>query len=314
MEEFRLAIQACESLRALSPEDDAVVQKLSQLSAKHTIQKGKYDQEGDFTQSVKDMARQKELIEQDSLLQGAAFLRQQVEKTRAEYLANPTQPGKINAFVDALLKLENEAAETEAVEVLTKAYNELKAYQFRIRIGDIRITQMTRRYRQLTSAGDKRGAAAQARRQLEFELEEYAERVVNYPTDLGLKYELGRRQFLAGQYDEAIGSLQQAQHDPRRGLRAILYLGQAFAKKGWLPEAATTLERGLAQELTENQEMDLRYTLGDVLEQMGDPSHLQKALENFSKVAMMDFNYKDVRLRVDNIRKKLSAPPSTPQG
>jgi thioredoxin-like negative regulator of GroEL len=64
------------------------------------------------------------------------------------------------------------------------------------------------------------------------------------------------------------------------------------------------LERVLAQELTENQEMDLRYTLGDVLEQMGD---LPKALENFSRVAMIDFNYKDVRVRVDNIRKKLSA-------
>jgi tetratricopeptide (TPR) repeat protein len=313
-EEYRLAIQACEILRALSPNDVSVIQKLSLLSARHTIQKGKYDQEGDFTQSVKDMARQKELIEKDSLDQGMAFMRQQVDRTRAEYLASPAQPGKIIAFVDALLKLENETTENEAIEVLTKAYNDLKAYQFRMRIGDIRIAQMTRRYRQLAGAGDKQGAAAQARRQLEFELEEYAERVVNYPTDLGLKYELGRRQFLAGKYDEAIGSLQQAQRDPRRGLRATHYLGQAFAKKGWLTEAVATLERALSGELTENQEMDLRYTLGDVLEQMGDPEHLQKALDNFSKVAMMDFNYKDVPLRVDSVRKKLSAPPSAPKG
>ncbi len=313
-EEYRMAIQACEILRALSPEEESVLQKLSQLSAKHTIQKGKYDQEGDFTQSVKDLDRQKELIEQDSLVQSTVFLRQQIDRTRAEYLASPTQHGKINAFVDALLKPEDEVFENEAVEVLTKAYNDLKAYQFKMRIGDIRIAQMTRRYRKLVSAGDKEGATAHARRQLEFELEEYGERVVNYPTDLGLKYELGRRQFLAGRYDEAIGSFQQAQRDPRRGLRATNYLGQAFAKKGWLPEAATTLEKALSQELTENQEMDLRYTLGDVLEQIGDPPHLQKALENFSKVAMIDFNYKDVRLRVDNIRKKLSAPPSAPKG
>jgi hypothetical protein len=40
---------------------------------------------------------------------------------------------------------------------------------------------------------------------------------------------------------------------------------------------------------------------------------LPRALENFSKVAMVDFNYKDVRLRVDNLRKKLSSSPPAEQ-
>ena len=80
IEEYRLAIQACEILRSLAPEDEAVAARLSQLSARYTIQKGKYDQEGDFTQSVKDMARQKELIEKDSTVQATSYLRQQVDK------------------------------------------------------------------------------------------------------------------------------------------------------------------------------------------------------------------------------------------
>lgn len=307
VEEYRLAVQACEILRSLGPEDNAVAERLSQLSARYTIQKGKYDQEGDFTQSVRDMAKQRELIEKDSTLQATSYLREQIDRTRAEYLASPSQPGKISTFVDALLKLEEDATENEAIEVLTKAYDDLKAYQFKMRIGDIRIGQMTRRYRQLVKEGDKKAATAHARRQLEFELEEYAERVANYPTDLGLKFELGRRQFLAGQYDDAIGSLQHAQRDPRRAVRSVSLLAQAFAKKGWLPEAAKTLEKALSQmELTEAQDMELRYGLGDVLEQMGE---MERALDNFSKVAMIDFNYKDVRVRVDNLRKKLSSSP-----
>ncbi|MCJ7544783.1 MAG: hypothetical protein MUP47_09530, partial [Phycisphaerae bacterium] len=160
IEEYRLAIQACEILRSLSPEDGAAAARLSQLSAKHTIQKGKYDQEGDFTQSVKDMAKQRELIEKDSLVQPASYLRQQVDKSRAEYQDSPSQPGKISPFVDALVRLEDEAADGEAIQVLTKAYNDLKAYQFKMRMGDIRIAQMTRRYRQLLKDGDKQGAAA----------------------------------------------------------------------------------------------------------------------------------------------------------
>jgi len=303
VEEYRLAIQACEILRSLAPDDTAVAEMLSRLSARYAIKKGKYDQEGDFTRSVKDMDKQKELIQQESMVQDASYLQQQVDRARAAYLASPTQPGVIGAYVDALVKTEDESRENEAIEVLTKAYGDLGAYQFKMRIGDIKTTQMTRKYRELLSAGDKEAAAAQARKQLDFELEEYAERVVNYPTDLNLKYELGRRQFLAGKYDEAIGSFQQAQRDPRRTLRAMNYLGQAFARKGWLPEAVATLERALEHELTENQEMELRYNLGDALEQMGQ---LPRALENFSKVAQIDFNYKDVRTRVDNIRKKLS--------
>ncbi len=303
VEEFRLAIEACRILQSLSPDDPAVEETLAELTAKDTIKRGKYDGESDFTQSVKDMDKQQELIQRDSLLQDGSYLERQIEKARAEYLEDQTQVGKINAYVDALLKTEDPAHEPQAVEVLTKAHKELGAYQFKMRIGDIQIARLTREYRKLIEAGDKEGAAAQARRQLDFELEEFAERVVNYPTDLSLKYELGRRQFLAGNYDEAIGSFQQAQRDPRRSLRAMNYLGQAFARKGWLPEAVATLERALEHELTENQEMELRYSLGDVLEQMGE---LQRARDNFSKVAQVDFNYKDVRVRMDNIRKKLA--------
>ena len=311
LEEYRLAIQACEMAQKLSPEDNDISDMLSDLSAKYTIKKGKYDQEGDFTKGIKDRARQEELIEKDSLFHTSSFLHQQAEKARADYLATPTAIGKINAFVDALMKLNTEEAENEAIEVLSRAHRDTGAYQFKSRIGDIRISQMNRQYYKLQKEGDEAATAEMAKRILDFELEEYTERVVNYPTDLNLKFELGRRLFLAGRYDEAIGNFQQAQHEPRRQLQAMHYLGQSFAKKGWLPEAAETLERALHTEMTENTMMAIRYTLGDVLEQMGK---LQEAQEQFSKVAQVDFNFRDVRNRVDNIRKKIAEGGSSTSG
>ncbi|MFA6133326.1 MAG: tetratricopeptide repeat protein [Phycisphaerae bacterium] len=304
IEEYRLAIEACQIALKFSPEDNALVDMLSDFSAKHTIKKGKYDQEGDFVKGVKDLKTQEDLIQKDSLSQSKSFLEEHVDKARADYLASPTVIGKINILVDTLLKLEREEAETEAVNVLTKAHQETGSYQFKSRIGDIRIAQMTRKYRKLAAAGDKEAAIEQAKRQLAFEIEEYSERAVNYPTDLGLKFELGRRLFMAGRYDDSIGLLQQAQREPRRQLQAMNYLGQAFAKKGWLPEAAQTLERALQVEgMTETATLNIRYSLGDVLEQMGE---LQRAQEQFSKVAQADFNFKDVRARVDVVRKKLA--------
>ncbi len=314
IDEYLPAMEACELARKVMPDDAVIQQTLSDLSAKYTMHKGKYGDEGKFTDKVVDLKGQQELARRDELHQSDDFLMRDVEKARTEYLASPDVTGKVNGFVDALLKLQDEAYEGEAIDVLTKAHFDSGAYQYKLRIGDIKITQMTRRYRKLVKAGDKDGAKKQLRAQLAFELDEYKERSINYPTDLTLKYELGRRQFLAAQYDEAIGSLQQAQRDPRRHLTAMSYLGQAFEAKGWMREASETYERALDAEMSEDRAKDLRYHLGGVFEKMGK---LVEAREQFSHVAQADYNYKDVRERLDKVNKAIDSdpqPPSEPTG
>ena len=300
-EEYAMAINACEMARVLG-DDGALYDRQQELSAKYTIKKGQYDQEGDFVKGVKDLKKQQELIQKDSLVQDKRFLAEQVEQSRKDYLETPTAQGKINGLVDALLKFEDESYENEAIDVLAKAAKDTGAYQNQMRIGDIKIRQMTRRYRKLVADKDIEGAKAQARKQLEFELAEFTDRVANYPTDLPLKYELGRRQFLSGRYDDAIASLQQAQRDPRRHIPAMNYLGQAFTRKEWYREAAETYERVLNAEMTEDRSKELRYNLGHAMEKMGE---LVRAQDEFSRVAQIDYNYKDVRERLERIRKQL---------
>jgi tetratricopeptide (TPR) repeat protein len=275
------------------------------LSALYTIDKGKFEEEGDFTKGVDDLEAQQKIQKKDALVQDEEYLLEQIRKCRQDYLENPHVAGKINNAVDALLKIENESYENEAIDILAKAHKDSSAYQFKMRIGDIRIRQMSRRFRQMRDSGDTAGATEQAKRQLAFELDEYKERCANYPTDLGLKFEMGRRQFLSGLYDEAIASLQTAQRDPRRGLRARSLIGQAFVKKGWLGMAVETFEKALELEATEEFTMELRYFLGDVLDNMGQ---FERAQEQFSTVAQIDYNYRDVRQRIENIRTRLSEP------
>lgn len=302
IEEFASAIQACDMARELSPNDDRLDDKQRELSARYTIKKGKYGQKGDFSRSVKDLDKQKELMQKDAMIQDKRYLLQQIEVAREEYLVDTSVPGKINALVDALVKLEDESYENEAIDVLHKAFQDSGAYQFKMRVGDIKFRQMRRRFHKLLADGQKEAATQQAQRQLEFELDEYAERAVNYPTDLVIKYELGRRLFLVGKYDEAIAALQQAQRDPRRHVSAMNYLGQAFCRKGWNREAAETFQRALEVEMPEERAKELRYNLGDVLEKMVE---LEKAREQFSIVAQIDYNYKDARQRLEGLRKKL---------
>ncbi len=303
-ENYASAIAACDMAIKLNPNDTSLQNALRELGAKYTLQKGKYGQEGDFVKGVKNMDEQKKLIEKDKLSQGRAYLEQNIEQARKEYLANPNISGKIASVVDALLKIEEEGYENEAIDILTKAYQDSKAYQYKMRIGDIKIKQMTRRYRNLLAAGDKQAALQSAREQLEFELKEYADRAVNYPTDLSIKFELGKRQLIAKKYDDAIASLQQAQRDPRRHVRAMKLLGEAFAAKQWYREAAETFEKVLGAEMSEENKKEVQYDLGDVLEKLGD---LEKARNMFSEVAQIDFNYRDVRNRLEDLRKKLDS-------
>ena len=300
LEVYARALEAADLAKKADPDDAAVSHLVGEMSSQFTIQKGKYGQEGDFSKGVKDMDRQKELIQQDSMIQDKEYLASQVEKARAEYLASPAVPGKINAYVEALLKFEDDTHENQAIETLTQATKATGSYQFKMRIGDIRIRQMTRAFRKLKDAGKDTEAGEQARGQLAFELEEYAERAVNYPTDLSIKYELGKRQYMAGRHDDAIASLQQASNDPRRRLSAMTFLGLSFAKKGWLREAAETYERALEGDAPELRTKDLLYNLGDVLEKMDEADRAQDA---FSRLAQIDFQYKDVRERLDRLRK-----------
>lgn len=310
--EYASAIAAGEMASKLDPDNGQIADILRNLSANYTLKKGKYGQEGSFTKGVADMDKQKELNDRGTLLQSKDFLLKQIEKTKAEYLGSPLLPGKINAYVDALLKMEDEGYENEAIDILLKANKDTSAYQFKLRVGDVKITQIKRQIHKALLNGDKPAAAELGRKRLEFELEEYTERSANYPTDLTIKFDLGTRQYLAGKYDEAIGCLQQAARDPRRQIPALNYLGQAFAKKQWYREAAETYERALLSDMTEERVKEIRYNLGDVLEKMGDKEDQpgprredwQKAQEQFSTVAQLDFQFKDVRVRLEAVRKK----------
>ncbi len=313
IEQFASGAEACQIALKLTPDDGALQEAYKQLSTKDTIQRGKYDQEGSFAKGVKDMDKQIELAQGDMLTRSKSVLEHQLERARVEYVESPQVPGKINALVDALLRFADEPYENEAIDVLTKAHQDTGAYQFKMRIGDIRMRQMKRRFNKLLSEGDKSAAREQAKRQLAFELDEFTERSANYPTDLPLKFELGRRQLMAGKLDEAIASLQQAQRDPRRHVIAMSYLGQAFARKEWFSEACETYERALQGEMSEDLTKEIRYNLGDCLEKMGDRRQSdeerigdwEKAQDEFSEVAQIDFNYKDVRIRLEGVRKKL---------
>jgi len=305
IKDFDQALVACMALLEMEPTSNAVSEILKDLQTKKVIQKGGFgDEKSGFDKGIRDQAKQRELIERDSLEQSKDFKLQEIERKKAEYLEATTIPGKINAYAESLLAMQDEGYENEAIDVLLKAHRDTSSYQYKMKVGDIRITQHKRKIRKAKESGDKTALAEATKALVEFELAEFTERAANYPTDLTIKFGLGRRQYLLGHYDEAIGTLQQARRDSRNSLRASVMLAKAFEKKGMHDrEAADTLEDALkSSQLLEEQEMEIRYLLGKIYIKM---NQLPKAEEQLSRVTQLDYNYEDARVLLEQIRQKL---------
>lgn len=303
-DELKLAVESCRAAVELSPEnsDPQLENRLNVILANYTIKQGQYGQEGEGLRGVRDMEKQKELLQKDSLVKSEDYLTAQIKKAKREYDESPEVPGKISGYVDALLQLETLENQQAAIDVLQKAFENTNTYNYKMRIGDIKMRQHTLAVRAAKESGDQEAFKKAYVEQLKFEILEFSERAKNYPTDLGYKFELGRRLFAAGKYDDAISSLQGAQNDPRRKLLVANFLGQAFMKKQWWQEAIDTFEKALSADIPEDRTKDIRYFLANCYENLGE---LAKAQENYSSIAQIDFNFKDVRERLQAVRDKL---------
>jgi tetratricopeptide (TPR) repeat protein len=127
--------------------------------------------------------------------------------------------------------------------------------------------------------------------------------VENYPTNLQVKYEYANALLENKQCDDAIPLFQEAQRDPRHKIAAMDRIGLCFYLKGWYTDAIDVFNQAVEAYELQDDDMakDLRYNLGRSLEANGEE---EKALEIYRKIAQLDFGYKDIRQRVDSLRKK----------
>lgn len=314
LESFPKALQCCQ-LALQIKRDPALDDQMRDLSAQSTMQQGKYDQDGDFRDSIKDKDAQDLLHNQKLTIRSSDMQSGVIQAARMEFQADPKVPAKINKLVDALIQSEDADQENEAIEILEKAYQEMEQFRFRQRISEIRIRQLNRMARNLQAQCKKEPHHEGLRQQyheirgmvLQEEIEHYRLCVENYPTDMKMRFEYGRRLMTAKRYDEAIPMFQEARSDPRYKIAALDMIGQCFFFKEWYPDAIETFTQALEglDVGQDTQSKELRYHLGRAYEADGK---VEDALGCYRKVAQIDFNYLDVRTRVDALRKQQDPP------
>lgn len=332
LQAYDLAVKAGEAACRLDPNDAGLQAEVRNLAAQNTMSRGGYEktgQAGGFRQNVRDAEAQRRIVEEQSLTKSEATVERLLLAAREDYETRPNDRAAVRRYATALRERGRPEDDKTAHDLLLKAFEELQEFQFRQMAGEIRLKHARRKVSQLRQAAEAApgdGAAQeQARKAQEayqkIELEEFILRSANYPTDLGLKLEVGIRHFALGQDEQAIALFQDARNDPKNRGRALHYLGQSFLRMGWADEAVDTLRASLAalESQTDEAALEVRYNLMHALERKArdhaDPVVADEAYKIASQIAMQQINYRDVRSRRDALQrlaKELRSPPPGP--
>ncbi len=307
-----------ERIRKIIPEDKEAHQAIRDLAARTTMKQGVEKaalETGDYHDMLKDKRAASKIEDQQRVTKTADEIAKAIAHLREDLAAKPKDVRLWMRLADEQIKAK---AFAEARESLLKAQEIDNAnLTIRFRLGDIALREMDAQIaaaeealaRNPADAMLKAKAAELKAKRLTSAIDDYAERVKAYPTDLELHYRYGEVLFKTGRVKEAIPEFQHAANDPKRKRAALIYLGNAFLREGMVELAESQLVKALEGKFTMDDEGKLiHYHLGIVNEKL---KRFDKAREAYQKILAADFNYKDVTERL----KKLDAgeAPAAPQ-
>lgn len=314
------AVIAGEAASHLDPTNGPLIATVRNLSALAAMSKGGYDQTGTaggFRANVKDLESQRLIEEQERIVKTEETIDRLIAKAEQDFRAKPEDLPTVLNYAQRLLERGRPEDENRAYKVLMHTYEKTKQFRFRQRAGEIRLRVYRRQlleYKQAAEANPNDLEAARVyedkrRKYMEEEIKELQAQVEAYPTDLTLKFELGKRLLELGQNEEAIALFQESQKDLKNRVASMNYLGQAFMAIGWIDEAIETFRRVLTDyHKTHNDEvgMDVRYRLLTALqakaERDRDVEAAEEADQIASSIAIQQISYRDIRARRDALK------------
>lgn len=303
------AVLCCQLAAEMNPQDELLATELRDLCAKKAMQDGKYEQARRFTESVKDKEVQDQLHSQQAVVKSAEYRKSAVELARQRLEKQGATLANILNLADALADLQTDDGYQQAFGILDQAYQKSNDFTYRRRRNELMLRQMREKIagleRQVATEASPAAAEqleALKKEYLDKELQHYTDCVANYPTEMRYKYELGRCLFQKNQYDQAIPLFQEAQKDPKLQLFAQNLLGLCFLLKGWHEDAIAIFQEALKIPAPADSPIvkDITYNLARTYEDFGK---IQQALELYRQLARVDFRFKDVSQRIDNLRK-----------
>ncbi len=323
-EAFDLAVEAGNAALSFDVSDGELQNHVRNLGAQATMSRGGFDEvgeEGGFRKNIRDAEKQRQLEEAERISKSEDVKDRLVTQTEEEYKANPEDVAVIEKYGRALRERGKNADELKAIALYSKAFKDTGQFKFRQQSGEIQIRRARRevaKHKQAWEASPDDASLKEAyekarRALLELEVNELELQVEKYPTELVLKYELGKRYYELEKYNEAIEQFQLAQEDAKHRRAVLLYMARAFvALDGWLDEAIATYRRALEGLDDEKSDVGLqiRYGLMSALQAKAESERDMPSADEADKlaggIAIQSFGYKDIRDRREAIKKLIT--------
>lgn len=145
---------------------------------------------------------------------------------------------------------------------------------------------------------------------------EFAERVTKYPTDRGIRFELGLIEFEGNNFEDAMAAFQQCKDEAKYRTRATHMLGKCFAGENWHVEAVGEFREAIEklESAEKERELPIRYDLMTSLialaRQNQAVEEAREAAEICSAILRKNIAYRDIRSRrkeLDTLIKELDS-------
>jgi thioredoxin-like negative regulator of GroEL len=306
------AIKVGQAALAVKPDDAVLERSLNELAAERAMSQGGYDKmgtdEGGFQKFVKDIDKQRELEEDESIAGSAGSTERVIERAKKELEENPNSPEAVSTYVKVLKKNPTSENLKLAFKILMHGFKATKQYSFRMEAADIKISMGTIHVleleKQLASKPDKEMQQKYDQSLAElraFKKQEFQERASKYPTDRKIRFQLGELAIQDGDTNLAMECFQKAKDEPRLRVRAGQELGRCFASEGWYSESVGEFKESIkALAGSDNDtELSLRYDLMHSLSLKAKKDKnidlAKEAMEICSGIARKDISYRDIR-------------------
>lgn len=287
------------------PTNVALQSELRAAMALASLEQGQWDKEA----SSQDRAVNKEQNVAEQIAEGTIHDAGQAHTMIDKYLKDLEEKESIDTrrkladayfvaqmFDESIAELEKVAAELGALDPLVDKNIE-KAVA-------ARFDKVIEQLRANPAAYDRpeEQIAALEKQCADYRRERAEARVLAYPNDSQLQFELADLCLASGAFDLAIGHYQQARKSPRLATAAAVALGRCFAAKGQLDMAVEQFELAL-KDMVEMDRAHLQalYDYARILE---DAGRTDDAIARYKEIYQAKSDFRDVGARIDKFYKK----------
>jgi len=309
--QFDQAIACWRRVEQAKPGDEEAAKAISKLSVEKTIQQGGYDQ--DMLQGATGDSTGPSVRERMAQARGeaapAAKPKADAGRENELFESIEASPAEVTSYLELADMFTAQNRLREATEILTRALaasgggdltvrERLEDAHLRRALQQVAVAERRAQQEKTEEAAElARRMAAQAN---QAELEVYAARAARNPGNSLLQYELGLRCKRAGKFKEAIQAFQAARDDARNRAQVQLHLGESFQYIRQFTLALSSYEAAIeaADHMqVETQKLAL-YRAGVLAADLKD---LDRAEKHLTRLAAIDFGYRDVADRLDKL-------------